>query len=344
LAGILKKDLQTETVSVHCTYSETSSSLPEIAVAVNRSQTTLIHERNFNMNVFVTGATGFVGSAIVQELIGAGHQVLGLARNEAGAKALTVAGAEVHRGNLEDLESVRSGAAKADAVIHTAFNHDFSKYVANCEADRLVIEALGSRLAGSDRLLIVTSGTGMSNTAPDVLATEDDPPASSKVASRAASEEAAASVAARGVRVAVVRLPQVHDTVRQGLITYAIHIAREKGISAYVGAGLNRWPAAHRLDTAHLYRLALEKADADARYHAVAEEGVPARDIAKAIGRGLNVPVVSIKPEEAAGHFGWLAAFIGRDVPASSAQTRRQLGWNPTGPALLADLENMRYS
>ena len=184
----------------------------------------------------------------------------------------------------------------------------------------------------------------MSNTGLGLASTEDDPPASSKVAPRAASEEAAASVAARGVRVAVVRLPQVHDTVKQRLVTYAIHVAREKGISAYVGDGLNRWPAAHRLDTAHLYRLALEKADADARYHAVAEEGVLVGDIAKAIGRGLNVPLVSITPEEVAGHFGWLAAFVGWDIPASSAQTRHKLGWNPTGPALLADLENMRYS
>ena len=217
------------------------------------------------MRVFVTGATGFIGSAVVQGLIDAGHQVLGLARNEAGAQSLTAAGAEVHRGDLEDLESLRSGAANSDAVIHTAFNHDFSKYVANCEADRRVIEALGAVLAGSDRLLIVTSGTGMANSRPGLLAAEDDQPASSKVVPRAASEEAAASVADRGVRVAIVRLPQVHDTAKQGLVTYAIQVAREKGVAAYVGDGLNRWPAAHRLDTARLYRLALEKADAGAR-------------------------------------------------------------------------------
>jgi nucleoside-diphosphate-sugar epimerase len=198
-------------------------------------------------------------------------------------------------------------------------------------------------LAGSDRLLIVTSGTAMANVGPGHLRTEDDPPASSKVVPRAASEEAAASVAARGVPVAVVRLPQVHDTVKQGLVTYAIDLAREKGVSAYVGDGLNRWPAAHHLDTAHLYRLALEKADADARYHAVAEEGVPIREIAEAIGRGLNVPVVSIAPERAAEHFGWLGVFVGWDNPASSAQTRQRLGWNPTGPSLISDLENMRY-
>jgi nucleoside-diphosphate-sugar epimerase len=295
------------------------------------------------MRVFVTGATGFIGSAIVGELIGAGHQVLGLARSDEGAQSLTTAGAQVHRGDLEDLDSLRSGAADSDAVIHTAFNHDFSNYVANCEADRRVIEALGFVLAGSGRLLIVSSGTGMANLGPGQLRTEDDPPASSKVVPRAASEEAAASVAARGVRVAVVRLPQVHDTVKQGIVTYAVRLAREKGVSAYVGDGLNRWPAAHRLDTAYLYRLALEKSDGDTRYHAVAEEGVPVRDIAEAIGRGLNVPVMSIAAEEAAGHFGWLAAFVGWDIPACSTQTREKLGWNPTGPGLISDLENMRY-
>ncbi len=295
------------------------------------------------MRIFVTGATGFVGSAIVQELIKAGHHVVGLVRSDAGAKSLAAAGAEVYRGDLEDLESLRSGAANSDAVIHLAFNHDFSKYVANCEADRQVIEALGDALSGSGRLLLITSGTGMANSAPGILATENDLPASSKIVPRAASEEAAASVADRGVRTAIVRLPQVHDTAKQGLVTYAIQVAREKGVAAYVGDGLNRWPAAHRVDTAHLYRLALEKAEAGARYHAVAEEGVPAREIAGAIGRGLNVPVVSLTPEEAAGHFGWLAPFAARDIPASSAQTREKLGWNPSGPGLISDLENMRY-
>jgi nucleoside-diphosphate-sugar epimerase len=295
------------------------------------------------MRVFVTGATGFIGSAIVEELIHAGHRVLGLTRSDAGAQWLIAAGAEVHRGDLEDLASLRSGAADADAVIHTAFNHDFSKYVANCEADRQVIEALGGALAGSGKLLIVTSGTGMANSAPGVLATEHDPPASSKVVPRAASEEAAVAVADRGVRSAIVRLPQVHDTVKQGLVTYAIHAAREKGVSAYLGEGRNRWPAAHRLDTAGLYRLALEKAEAGDRFHAVAEEGVPVRDIAEAIGQGLRVPVVSLALEEAAQHFGWLAAFVGWDIPASSAYTREKLGWNPTGPDLLSDLANMTY-
>jgi nucleoside-diphosphate-sugar epimerase len=300
------------------------------------------HEEE-NMRIFVTGATGFIGSAIVQELITAGHRVVGLVRSDAGAKSLVAAGAEVYRGDLEDLDSLRSGAAHSDAVIHTAFNHDFSKYVANCEADRQAIEALGDALAGTAKLLIVTSGVGMANSVPGVLATENDLPASSKLVPRAASEEAAASVAGRGVRVAIVRLPQVHDTVKQGLVTYAIQVAREKGVSAYVGDGHGRWPAAHRLDTGRLYRLALEKADSGDRFHAVAEEGVPLREIADAIGRGLNVPVVSITPEESTKHFGWLGAFVGRDVPASSAQTRDKLGWNPKGPGLISDLENMRY-
>jgi nucleoside-diphosphate-sugar epimerase len=295
------------------------------------------------MRVFVTGATGFIGSAIVQDLIHAGHHVLGLTRSDAGAESLIAAGAEVHRGDLENLESLRSGAADSDAVIHTAFSHDFSKYVANCEADRQVIETMGDSLDGSGKLLIVTSGTGMANSGPGILATEQDPPASSKVIPRAASEEAAASVAARGVRVAIVRLPQVHDTVKQGLVTYAIQVAREKGVSAYVGDGLNRWPAAHRLDTARLYRLALEKGDTGDKFHAVAEEGVPVRDIAETIGRGLDVPVVSLTPEESSKHFGWLAAFAGWDVPASSAHTREKLGWNPSGPGLISDLANMRY-
>jgi nucleoside-diphosphate-sugar epimerase len=294
------------------------------------------------MRVFVTGATGFIGSAIVQELIHSGHQVLGLTRSDAGAQSLAAAGAEVHRGDLDDLDSLRAGAADVDAMIHTAFNHDFSKFVANCEADRRVIEALGDALAGSGKPLIVTSGTGIANSAPGSLSTENDTPVSSKAMPRAASEEAAAAVANRGVRVAIMRLPQVHDTVKQGLVTYAIQIAREKGVAAYVGDGLNRWPAAHRLDTAHLYRLALEKAETGV-YHAVAEEGIHVRDIAEAIGRGLNVPVVSLTPEEAAGYFGWLAPFAGWDVRASSAQTREKLGWNPTGPGLISDLENMRY-
>jgi len=295
------------------------------------------------MRVFVTGATGFIGSAIAQELIRSGHQVLGLTRSDAGAESLIASGAQVHRGDLENLESLRCGAAAADAVIHTAFIHDFSKFQATCEIDRKAIAALGDALVGSDRPLIVSSGTGLSSSAPGLPATESDPPVSSKLFPRGATEEAAEALAARGVRVAVMRLPQVHDTVKQGLVSYAIRVAREKGVAAYVGDGLNRWPAAHRLDTAHLYRLALEKAEAGARYHAVAEEGIPVRKIMEVVGRGLNVPVVSITQEEAAGHFGSLARFVGLDIPASSVQTREELGWNPTGPGLISDLENMRY-
>jgi len=293
------------------------------------------------MRVFVTGATGFVGSALVPELVEAGHQVLGLTRSDEGAKSLSAAGAQAHRGELTDLESLRKGAAAADAVIHLAFIHDFSKFKENCEIDRRAIEAMGDVLAGSDRPLIVTSGLAL--LVEGRAATEDDPPLPVSDAYPRASEEAAAALEKRGVRAMVVRLPQVHDTVKQGLVSYAIQAARQKGVSAYIGEGRNRWAAAHRLDAARLYRLALEKGQAGARFHAVEEEGVPAREIAEAIGRGLNVPAISLSPEQAAGHFGWLARFAGLDITASSAKTREKLGWNPTGPTLLTDLENMRY-
>jgi nucleoside-diphosphate-sugar epimerase len=292
------------------------------------------------MRVFVTGATGFIGSAVVRELIDAGHQVLGLARSDAGAKSLAATGAKVHRGDVEDLDSLRSGVAASDAVIHTAFIHDFSKFEANCEIDKRAIEALGTALAGSDRPLIVTSGTAIAFT-PGRLTTEEDAPNSP--IPRVASEKAAASVAAQGVRVLVMRLPQVHDPVKQGLISYMIDVARQKGVSAYVGDGRNRWPAVHRLDAAHLYRLALEKGSAGARYNAVAEEGIPLREIAEVVGRGLKVPVVSKSAEEAGEHFGWLAHFVGADVPASSALTQQRLGWRPKGPGLIADLNAMKY-
>jgi len=291
------------------------------------------------MRVFVTGATGFIGSAVVKELIDAGYQVLGLSRSDAGAKSLIAAGAQVHRGDLKDLESLRSGAAMSDAVIHTAFVHDFSKFAENCEIDRRAIETLGSVLEGSKRSMLVTSG--MATTAEGRLATEQDDPSP---AFPRVSETTAERLLKQGVRVSTVRLPQVHDTRRQGLVTYAIAVAREKGVSGYVGDGLNRWAAVHVLDAARLYRLALEKQEAGARYHAIAEEGVPAREIAEAIGRGLKVPVVSKSPEEAADHFGWLAMFAGRDLVGSSVQTQEGLGWRPTGPGLLADLEQMRYS
>ena len=295
------------------------------------------------MRIFLTGATGFIGSAIVPELINAGHQVLGLTRSDAGAQSLAAAGAEVHRGTLEDLESLRSGAAQSDGVIHCAFDHDFSNFVANCEKDRRAIGALGAALAGSDRPLVITSGTGMGNTVHGQPATEDAFHADNPHP-RKASELAGASMLEAGINVSVVRLPQVHDTVKQGLITQAVAIAREKGVSAYVGDGSNRWPAAHVLDVARLYRLALEKRQAGARYHAVAEQGVAVREIAEVLGRGLKVPVVAMSPEQAAGHFGWLAPFVGMDIPASNAQTRARLGWHPTGPGLIADLENMRYA
>jgi nucleoside-diphosphate-sugar epimerase len=293
------------------------------------------------MRVFVTGATGFIGSAIVGELIRAGHQVTGLARSEAGAKSLTAAGADVQGGSLEDLKSLRNGAAKADGVIHTAFNHDFSKFAANCEMDQRAIEALGDALAGSDRLMLVTSGVAL--LAPGRVATEDDAPVPTSASYPRASEVTAAALASRGVRASVVRLPQVHDPVKQGLVTYLIAVAREKGVSAYVGDGLNRWAAVHRLDTARLYRLALEKGVAGARYHAIGEEGVPIREIATAIGRGLNLPVVSKSFEEAAGHFGFLGHFVGADGPASSALTQERLAWHPTGPGLISDLQKMQY-
>jgi nucleoside-diphosphate-sugar epimerase len=293
------------------------------------------------MRIFVTGATGFIGTPTVKELTSAGHKVLGMARSDAGAKSLAALGADVHRGSLEDLDSLRKGATTSDAVIHLGFLHDFSKFKENCEIDKQAIEALGSVLAGSDRPLIVTSGTAGLAT-PGQVATEDTvvPP---DFPFPRVSEQTALTLVAKGVNASVMRLPQVHNTIKQGLVTYLIAVAREKGVSAYVAEGHNRWAAAHVLDVAHLYRLALEKHETGAKYHAVAEEGVAMRDIAETIGKGLKVPVTSLSPEEAQAHFGFLSMFASHDLRASSAQTRKKLGWNPTGPGLIADLERVRY-
>jgi nucleoside-diphosphate-sugar epimerase len=292
------------------------------------------------MRIFVTGATGFVGSAVVRELIDAGHQVLGLARSDAGVKSLVAAGAGVHRGSLEDLESLRSGAAAADGVIHTAFIHDFSNYGPAAEADTRAIETLGGALVGSDRPFIVTSGTLLVQRQ-GLLATEEDPTTPDFPRK---SEQAALALAGRGVRASVLRLsPSVHGNGDHGFVPRLIGIAREKRVSAFIGDGLNRWPAVHRLDAARLYRLALEKNSIAAPYHGVADEGVPTREIAEAIGRGLNIPVVSKTREEAADHFGWIARFFGIDGAASSAQTQQRLGWRPVQPGLIADLNAEHY-
>jgi nucleoside-diphosphate-sugar epimerase len=290
------------------------------------------------MRVFITGATGFVGSAIVPELIGAGHQVLGFARSDAAAASLTAAGADVQRGSLDDLESLRKGAGAADAVIHAGFIHDFANYARAAETDKRAIETIGAVLAGSERPFVVTSGTAL--TAPGRVATENDL-ANSTFPRK--SEEAAAS-AAGGARVSVLRLPpSVHGVGDHGFIPILIRLAREKGVSAYVGQGLNCWPAVHRLDAARLYRLVLEKRPMAPRYHAVADEGVPFREIAHVIGRRLNIPIVSKSPEEASDHFGWIAHFAALDCPASSAQTRKQLGWRPTQASLIPDIDQPGY-
>jgi nucleoside-diphosphate-sugar epimerase len=295
------------------------------------------------MRVFVTGATGFVGSAVTAELIRAGHQVLGLVRSDTGAKSLAAAGAQVHRGDITDPQSLRSGAAGADGVIHTAFIHDFSKFKESCEVDRRAIEALGEALAGPDRPLIVTSGTGL--VTPGRLGTENDAPFSGPGAMpRVASEQAVQSLAARGLNVSLVRLPpSVHGQGDHAFVPLLMRIAREKGASAYIGEGANRWPAVHRFDAAKLYKLILERKSPGATYHAVAEEGIAFRDIAAAIGRLLNVPVVSKSPAEAADHFGWFAHFAALNNPTSAALTQSLTGWRPAHPSLLADLGSGAY-
>ena len=294
------------------------------------------------MRVFITGATGFIGSAIVQELLAAGHRVVGLARSDAAARALAAAGAEVHRGDIEDLDGLRRAAAASDGVIHNGFIHDFTRYKEACEIDRRAIEALGAELVGSDRPLVVTSGTAL--VAPGRLATEDDAPGvDSSVMPRVATEEAAAALVARGVRVSLVRLPVVHGKGDHGFVPMLIALAREKGVSAYVGDGRNRWNAAHRLDAARLFKLALEKAPAGARLHAVAEEAIAFREIAEVIGRRLNLPVVARSAEDAASHFGWFVNFARLDFPASSKLTQERFGWRPVQPSLIADLESESY-
>jgi len=289
------------------------------------------------MRIFVTGASGFVGSAIVRELLDAGHGVSGLARTDDAAEKLVKAGAEVHRGDLNDLKSITDGAVQCDAVIHTAFNHDFSRFKANCEDDRKVILALGEALAGSGKPLVVTSGVGLLNYGRTV--TEDDVPGSSDTVPRAASEEATKAVAAQGVNAYIVRLPPtVHGAGDHGFVPMIMDMAKQKGRSVYMDEGNNRWPAVHRLDAAVLYRLIVEKQPAQKVFHAVAEEGVPFRQIATAIGNGLGLPTESVDAAGAEAHFGWFKHFASFDCPASGELTRHTLGWEPVQPGLMDDL------
>lgn len=295
------------------------------------------------MKVFVTGATGFVGTAVVQELLAAGHQVLGLARSEESAKKLTEAGAEVHRGDLTDFESLKSGASVSDAVIHLGFVHDFTRFEEMCALDKEVIETIGDTLVGTDRPFIITSGTALFSK--DGITTENDLSANNPHP-RIATENAADAVAAKGVKVAVVRLsPSVHgkgDVI--GFVPLLIKIAKEKGVSAVINDGNNLWPAVHRLDAAKLYCLALEKPfEKGTRYHAVAEQGIPFKTIATQIADRLNIPIVSLNPEEAAEHFSWFTHFAKLDNKTSSEETKRLLGWNPEHPTLLEDLQGSVY-
>ncbi len=291
------------------------------------------------MRVFVTGATGFIGSAVVRELLGAGHQVLGLARSDAGAKSLAAAGAEVHRGSLEDLESLKRGAATADGVIHCAFIHDFSDFAANCAKDKAAIEAMGATLAGSNKTFIATSG--VLGLAPGRSGTEEDTP---NHALPRKSEEAGLALASQGVRAMAIRLsPSVHGDGDHGFVPQLIKSARDNGFATYVGDGKNRWPAVHRLDAARLYRLALEKGASGARFHGVADEGIPVRAIAEAIGKRLGVPAVSKSPAEAGALLGFIGMVLGADAPTSSTITQERLGWKPTHVGLLEDLEKGRY-
>ena len=289
------------------------------------------------MRVFLSGASGFIGSAVIKELKAAGHEVVGLARNDENAAKLEAQGVAVHRGDLSQPETLAAGAAACDGTIHCAFIHDFSKFMENIAIDRANVEAMLKALEGSGKPFILTSGTLMAD--PDREATEDDGPSTEGAgAGRGATELLVEDYAKRGVRAMIVRLPQVHDTQKAGLVTYAIDVAKEKGVSAYIGDGSARWAAAHVDDVAKVYRLALEKGVAGARYHAVGESGVSMRDVAEAVGKRLNLPVASITPEEAPAHFGFLAMFANRDAPTSSRLTQERLGWTPTGPGLVEDL------
>lgn len=290
------------------------------------------------MRVFLTGSTGFIGSHVARELLAAGHQVLGMTRSHAGSDALRAIGAEPHHGTLEDLASLRLGAEQCDAVIHTAFDHDFAHFVDNCQKDARAIAALGEALNGSQRPLLITSGTPMGSSAPGEPADEDHFNAEHPNP-RAASERAAEALLQRGLNVVVMRLSQIHDTVKQGLVTELIKHARGTGVAAYVDAGMNHWSAAHISDTARLYRLALEKHQPGARYHATAESHIPFHLIAEALGEGLGLPVVSVPADEAMAQFGWLSSFVGRDMSSNSSKTRARLGWVPTGPGLIEDLK-----
>ncbi len=291
------------------------------------------------MRVFVTGATGFIGSAVVQELLNAGHKVLGLARSDAGAKSLAAAGAAVHRGSLEDLDSLKRGAAESEGVIHCAFIHDFSNFAANCATDKAAIEAIGSALAGSGKPLIVSSG--VLGLATGRAGTEEDSPSADFPRK---SEETGLSLASHGVRAMVMRLsPSVHGDGDHGFVPMLIKTAREKGFATYVGDGKNRWPAVHRLDTARLYRLALEKGTSGSKFHGVADEGIPVKQIAEIIGKRINVPAVSKSPAEASALLGFIGHVLGMDAPSSSALTQERLGWKPTNVGLIQDLERGRY-
>jgi nucleoside-diphosphate-sugar epimerase len=294
------------------------------------------------MRVFVTGASGFIGTELVKELIEARHQVRGLTRSDAGVEQLKAVGAEVHRGDLRDLDSLRSGAKGMDVVVNLAFSHDWSKFAQNAEEEIKAIEALGSVLE-LGKLLVVTSGVGLTIAAAGHVRTESDPSADLPTVLRRP-ERAARLVAEKGVRVAIVRLPQVHDTHKQGLVPLLTQTAREKGVSVYVGDGANRWAAASLKDVTHLYRLVIEKTGPSVTvYNAVQEEGVSMREIAETIGAGLNVPVKSITPDQAGEHFGWFAHYATLDMPASNEWTRKTLGWEPTGPGMIEDLTNMKY-